>query len=109
MGVKIGKLRERIEILSFTETKNSIGETIRSYTKLYDRWAQFKGINGSENFETSEKTARSFAEFKIRVQGTTINETMRIVYKAKTYNITSIVEDEYKEYFTILAVAKDND
>lgn len=109
MGVKIGKLKERIEIWSFSETTNSIGETVRSYTKLYDRWAQFKGLNGSESFETKEKTARSFAEFKIRVQGTTINETMRIRFRSKDYNITSIVEDEYKDYFTILAVAKDND
>jgi SPP1 family predicted phage head-tail adaptor len=109
MGVKIGKLKERIEIWSYGESTNSIGEKVRSFTKLYDRWAQFKGINGSENFETSEKTARRFAEFKIRVQGTTINETMRIVYKSMNYNITSIVEDEYKEYYTILAIAKDND
>jgi len=109
MGVAIGKLKERIEIYAYSETKNSIGEVVRSFSLLYTRWASYKSLNGSEGFETKEKTARRFAEFKIRPQGTPINETMRIKYKDMWFNITSIGEDEYKDYFTIQAVSKDND
>ena len=109
MAVVIGKLKERIEIYGYVETQNSIGEKVRSYTLLYTRWASYRSLNGSEGFETMEKTARRFAEFKIRAQATPINETMRIVYKGMTFNITSIGEDEFKNYYTIQAISKDND
>jgi SPP1 family predicted phage head-tail adaptor len=105
----IGKLRERIEIWQYSETKDEYGQPVRSYSKLYDRWASYKSLNGSESFETKEKTARRFAEFKIRVDGTTINETMRIKYEGEFFNITSIGKDEYKTHYTILATSKDND
>ena len=105
----IGKLKERIEIWSYSETKDSYGQPIRSYSKLYDRWSSYKSLNGSESFETKEKTARRFAEFKIRQQGTTIDETMRIKFKGDFYNITSIGRDEYNSHYIILATGKDND
>ena len=109
MGVSIGKLRERIEIYSLTSTKDAYGQSVPTYSLLYTRWASYKSLNGSEGFESNEKTARRYAEFVIRVLDTTINETMRIVFRSQTFNITSIGEDEYKEYYKIVAVSKDND
>jgi SPP1 family predicted phage head-tail adaptor len=109
MGVAIGKLRERIEIYSYTSVKDAYGQSVPTYSLLYTLWAQFRSLNGSEGFETSEKTARRFIEFKIRPQGITINETMRIKWEDDVYNITSIGKDPYKDYFNIVAVSKDND
>lgn len=108
-AVAIGKLRERIGIYSYTEAKDEYGQPVRNYALSYTVWASYKSLNGSEGFETKEKTARRFAEFKIRVEGVTINEAYRIEYRGETFNITSIAEDEYRDFYTILATSKDND
>lgn len=110
MGVAIGKLRERIDITQLgTATTDQYGQPIRSYVPYASVWASYRSLNGSEVMESMERTARRFAEFKIRAQGVTIVETMEVIYKGMTFSITSVSEDEYKNYITIQGVSKDND
>jgi SPP1 family predicted phage head-tail adaptor len=110
MGVAIGKLRERIEIMAVSNSsKDEYGQPISSYVSYATVWASYRSLNGSEVTESKERTARRYAEFKIRAQGVTIVETMEVVYKGMTFSITSVSEDEYKNYITIQGVSKDND
>lgn len=109
MGIAIGKLKERIEIYSATQVRDEYGQSVPTYSLLYTRWASYKGLSGSEGFESDEKTAKRYAEFIIRVLDTTIDETMRIVFNGQTFNITSIIKDEFNETYTIRALSKDND
>jgi SPP1 family predicted phage head-tail adaptor len=110
MGVAIGKLRERIEIIAYSgSSKDEYGQPIRSPYTYATLWASYRSLNGSEVVESKERTARRFAEFKIRAQGVTIVETMEVIYKGMTFSITSVAEDEYQDYITINGVSKDND
>jgi head-tail adaptor len=110
MGIAIGKLRERLSLVSVTYSgKDDFGQPVTVRGTPIDLWCSYRSLNGSEVMESKERTARRFAEFKIRAQGVTINELYEITYKAMTFNITSLSEDEYKNYITIQAVSKDND
>lgn len=104
----IGKLKERVTIESFSETKDSYGQPIRTWSTIYTLWAQHVPTSGSEVFETDEKTARRFATFRVRYQGLTINETMRLTWNGQTFNIVSIEKAEFNDLFTLRCLGKDN-
>ena len=108
--MQVGRLNQRIIIQNYSETQNSFGEVVRSYTTLYTRWAQVKPTGGSESIQADEKVASRIAEFTIRMQGTTIDEKMRIVWNSYTWEIVSIDEIgiNLKEGYKITAVSKDS-
>lgn len=109
MGVAIGRLRERVTIKQLnTSTRDEYGQPVTSYSTYKTVWASYRSMSGSEVVESKERTARRYAEFKIRAQGVTILETMELVYKGMVFGITSVSEDEYKNYITIQGVSKDN-
>jgi SPP1 family predicted phage head-tail adaptor len=108
--MQVGRLNQRIIIQNYSETQNSFGEVVRSYSTLYTRWAQVKPTGGSESIQADEKVASRIAEFTIRMQGTTIDEKMRIVWNSYTWEIVSIDEIgiNLKEGYKITAVSKDS-
>ena len=108
--MQVGRLNQRIIIQNYSQTQNSFGEVVRSYSTLYTRWANVKPTGGAESIQADEKVASRIAEFTIRMQGTTINETMRIVWNSSTWEIVSIDEGgiNLKEYYKIQAVSKDS-
>lgn len=108
--MQVGRLNQRIQIQTYSETQNSFGEVVREYSTLYSRWAQVKPTGGAESIQADEKVASRVAEFTIRMQGTTINETYRIVWNNYTWEIVSIDEGgiNLKEYYKIIAVSKDS-
>ena len=108
--MQVGRLNQRIIIQNYTQTQNSFGEVVRSYSTLYTRWANVKPTGGSESIQADEKVASRIAEFTIRMQGTAIDEKMRIVWNDFTWEIVSIDEGgiNLKEYYKIQAVSKDS-
>jgi SPP1 family predicted phage head-tail adaptor len=108
--MQVGRLNQRIIIQNYSETQNSFGEVVRSYSTLYTRWAQVKPTGGNESIQADEKVASRIAEFTIRMQGTTIDEKMRIVWNDYTWEIVSIDEIgiNLKEGYRITAVSKDS-
>lgn len=105
----IGKYKERVEIYTRTLTKDSYGQDVSSYALLYTLWAQYIPTGGSESFEEKEKTAKRYAEFRIRYQGITINETMRLKWNGDWYDIQSIDEVEFRSFYALRCLNKDND
>lgn len=108
--MQVGRLNQRIIIQNYSQTQNSFGEVVRSYSTLYTRWANVKPTGGSESIQADEKVASRIAEFTIRMQGITIDEKMRIVWNDFTWEIVSIDEGgiNLKEYYKIQAVSKDS-
>jgi SPP1 family predicted phage head-tail adaptor len=108
--MQVGRLNQRIIIQNYSETQNSFGEVVRSYSTLYTRWAQVKPTGGNESIQADEKVASRIAEFTIRMQGTTIDEKMRIEWNDFTWEIVSIDEIgiNLKEGYRITAVSKDS-
>lgn len=111
MSINFGKYDQRIVIQNYTETRNSSGDAIRTYATLYTVWAKVVPFGGTESNQNSEKTASIVIDIEVRATGLTLNETMRVVWRGKTFNIDSIDEfgSRLNEGYKIRAIAKDND
>jgi len=112
MSLNFGKYDQLIDIKSFAEISNGNGSVTRTFTNLYTNiWAEVTPVGGSESNESDERVANISIDVKVRATGLTLNETMRIIWRGKTYNITSIDEfgSRLKEGLKIRGVAKDND
>jgi head-tail adaptor len=111
MSINFGKYDQLINVQSFVESENGDGSVTRAFTDLYTNiWSEVSSKSGVENNESDELVAITEMEFKVRLQGLTINKTMRIVWRDNTYSIISILPHgtRLNEVFKIIAVAKDN-
>ena len=111
MPINFGKYDQRVIIQSYSETRNSSGDAIRTYATLYTLWAKVIPVGGTESNQANEKTASIVIDIEVRATGLTLNETMRLVWRGKTFNIDSIDEfgSRLNEGYKIRAIAKDND
>ena len=108
MGIAIGKYKERITILAPAYLKDGYGQDVVSYATAYTLWARYMPLGGSEPFEAKEKTARRYAEFHIRFQGITIDETYLVQWNGYTFDIVSIDQTEYRTVYKLRCLSKDN-
>lgn len=110
MPINFGKYDQQITIQSYAETRGSNGEAVRTYSTLYSLWGKVIPAGGGESQQGDEKVAGIIIDCEIRATGLTINETMRVVWRSKTFNITSIDEfgSRLNEGYKIRAIAKDN-
>ena len=108
--INFGKYDQSIVIQNYAETRGANGESIRTYSTLYTVWAKVTPTGGSESQETEEKVATTVINVEVRATGLTINETMRIVWRNKTYNITNTQPfgTRLNEGVFLTAIAKDN-
>ena len=108
--MNIGKLDQRIVFLSYSQTRSATGGVINDYSTYATRWAQVMPKGGNETQEALEKTARRIADFIVRKNGLTIDETMRIEWRGQVFDITTIDEGgtRLNEYYMIRGVSKDN-
>lgn len=108
--MEIGKLDQRIVFQSYTETRSASGGVVRDYSTYATRWAQVLPKGGNEAQEAMEKTARRICDFIVRKGGLTLNETMRIVWRGETFDITTIDPSGLRlnEFILIRGVSKDN-
>lgn len=98
--------------MGYTETRGANGGVIRDYSNLIaTRWAKVTPVSGGETIESTEKVARILIDVELYAGGLTLDETMRIIWREKAFNITSIDEAGYvlNETLKIRAVAKDNE
>jgi SPP1 family predicted phage head-tail adaptor len=110
MSINIGTFNQRVTFQTYTETKSSNGEVIRTYADLITVWANVRNLYGSEQMQADEKTAVRGNEFRVRTPGVTIDETSRIVWRGETFNITSIDRfgQQMNEIYIIRGISKDN-
>lgn len=108
--MNIGKLNQRIIFQSYAETRAANGGVIRNYTTFATRWAYVDMRGGNEGQQAEQKTARIPVDFHVRAGGLTINETMRIVWRGLTYDITSIQSEGQmlNQFYIIRGLAKDD-
>ncbi|MFR2838561.1 MAG: phage head closure protein, partial [Zhenhengia sp.] len=102
-----GKLNKRITFTAYTETTNSIGQTILSEQPIKTMWANIMPIRGFE--QTLEERLRPETVYRILTRyhrGITPN--MKIKYKDKLLHITEIINvDEGDFALEITATSKE--
>lgn len=86
-----GKLRERITVEQAAETRNSLGETVLSWTTFAERWASVEGVSSREALELGRVEVSISHRVRLRyLDGMTHN--MRIIWRGRTLEIVSLLE-----------------
>ena len=85
------KLDRRLIIEQWSESRDTYGQEVRTWSTLATVWAGVKLNVGKENFVSKEKVKERIVDFKIRFR-TDLNNEMRLIYESNYYEIEDIVE-----------------
>ncbi|SHH59286.1 phage head closure protein [Clostridium grantii] len=107
--MSIGDLKHRITFQKFITSVNDNGFEIESWEEFKTVWASVKNLYGKEYFQAAAVQRERTVKFLIRAVPD-IDETMRIYFQGKQYNITSIDNIRYENRFIeIKAMEVDGD
>jgi SPP1 family predicted phage head-tail adaptor len=93
-----GQLDRRITIQTFSETTDSFGQEVKSFSTLASVWANVVERVGREGEDGEMIAATKKVEFIIRYR-TDVDEEMRIVYNNNTYKIQAIQSADARKAF----------
>jgi SPP1 family predicted phage head-tail adaptor len=102
----IGKMDRTIVIGTYTTSRNSSGEEVRSYTYTSKLWCAVSHTSGSESFEADQKVGTEVQEFTLRYRAVAQNAT--ITYNSIVYDILSVEEIDRKRFIKITAKKRNN-
>ena len=97
VDVKVGELDRRILFQNPTETQQTNGEILNTWTSHGYRWAKAEPFTATEINEGGMLTVYSRAVFTVRYDAA-INEKMRIYYDGKIFNIQGFSEIGRRQY-----------
>ena len=93
-----GQLDRRITIQNFSETTDSFGQEVKSFSTLASVWANVVEKIGREGEDGEMIAATKKVEFIIRYR-TDVDEEMRISYNNNTYKIQAIQSADARKAF----------
>lgn len=96
--MEISALNKRITIQELKTTINENGFEIEDWIDFKTVWAGVSNLHGREYFEAAAVQMESTVKFTIRYLAG-IDTSMRILFKGRYYNITSIDNIKYKNRF----------
>lgn len=99
------RLDRRIDILKFTKTKNEYFEWIEEWSVEKQVWCSVKQQYFKDYQETFGTALENTVNFIVRYEtGLYFDNTKRISYGGKTFEIINILEGSYaRDYTTIVA------
>lgn len=96
--VNIGELKHRIIFQRLTTSINDNGFEVKTWEPFKTVWAKVENLHGREYFTAAHVKAERTVKFTIRYLED-IDETMKILFKDKIYNITFIDNIKYQNRF----------
>ncbi|NFN85872.1 head-tail adaptor protein [Clostridium sporogenes] len=96
--MNIGELKHRVTFQRFTTVVNNNGFEEETWQDYKTVWASVSNLYGREYFEAAAIQAEKTVKFTIRFINE-IDESMRIKFRDKQYNITSIDNIKYENKF----------
>lgn len=96
--MKSEELNKRITLQILEILTNENGFEIETWVDFRDLWASVANLHGREYFEAAAVQAEKTVKFMIRCTDE-IDTSMRILFKGKQYNITSIDNIKYANKF----------
>lgn len=87
--MQIGRLDRRITLLSYSETRNELNESVEVFTPLNPVWTNVNPTRDSERFLNSEVISEITERFTIRYSNDVKNVDARwcLQFNGKTYRI----------------------
>lgn len=101
MELDIGELNKRIEIIDLDFVEDEIGQDVREEMQSKKVWAKVEQNESKETVKNLKNEAQEEKEFTIRYRKG-IKKTMKIRYKEKNYDISSIKNVDERDQFLIL-------
>ncbi|MEG0729630.1 MAG: phage head closure protein [Anaerovoracaceae bacterium] len=96
--MEIGQLKHRITFLKPTSNINENGFETEGFIEFKTVWASVSNLSGREYFAAAAIQKEKIVKFKIR-SISDIDETMKIAFQGKHYNITSIDNIKYENKY----------
>ncbi len=104
--ISSGELNRRITIQRLVPTRHPTGEMIDSWVDVIKPWANWKPMQGTEEFRQDRRAARQTGVFRIRfAQG--IDPKMRVLWNNVEYDIERVEEVNFREGLDLFVVARD--
>lgn len=100
---KIGNMRHRVTLQTYTYTQNEYGERVPGYTNLATVWAEVQYESGTENEDAKRQTAQISITVTLRYRADFLDEKNRLFWRDRAYNIRAIEPDSHLRYMTIRA------
>jgi len=98
---RIGHLRSRVTIQSYTESANDFGERAKTWTTAATVWGKVEIIlTQAEQESAGQETSLAGAKFTIRKRA--LNEKNRISFNNQLFDIQSINESDCRQYLTVM-------
>ena len=98
---RIGHLRSRVTIQSYTESTNAFGERAKTWTTAATVWGKVEiMLTQAEQESAGQETSLAGAKFTIRKRA--LNERNRISYNNQVFDIQSISESDCRQYLTVM-------
>ena len=98
---RIGHLKSRVIIQSYTESVNAFGERAKTWTTTATVWGKVEiMLSQAERESAGQETSLVSAKFTIRKRA--LNERNRISFNNQLYDIQSISESDCRQYLTIM-------
>ena len=106
--IAAGSLDRRIAFERATASQASpSGEQVLTWAAEATVWAEVTPLGGRELFQAQALEAKADTRFRIRYRaGITTDETLRISYGGRVYDLRSVVEIGRREGLEILAEAR---
>jgi SPP1 family predicted phage head-tail adaptor len=96
-----GTLRDRVTVQQPTETRNSLGESLLSYTAFEVVWASVQGVSAREFLLAGQQQVEVSHRVKMRYL-TGLTPQMRILWRGRTLEIISILEHENRSIHELI-------
>lgn len=108
--MRAGRLNRRIQIQSYTETQDSLGEITQAWSTTATVWAAIEPLNGREYLEARAINEETRVRFRIRYRSG-LDSDMRIVdpLTSLVYDIESIIHDQHGKREIVIMATQTND
>ncbi len=104
--IAAGTLKDRITVQSVTETRSGSGQVNEAWATFATRWASVEPLQGREFFDSQQVNADITTRIRLRyLEG--ITPKMRVLYKTRVFNVTSVVNVEERSIETQLLCTED--
>ncbi len=104
---RIGKFRHRVEIQTYTETRDEEGGSIRTWGTDATVWAKVNPISGIEREEGRQTESKLSHRITMRKYEGGLTAETRLKFDGKFFNIIAFVDPEYRGCFEIIDVEID--
>ena len=96
-----GKLDRRIQLQASTPTQGTSGQLVDSWSTVATVWAEYMPEQGSESFQSDQRTHMATVKFRIRFRND-VDPKLRVVFETRQYNITDVAEDGARKEYLLL-------